>query len=161
MAFILYYLKYILEVSQTLDYIHRFLYIRLMKGHATGGATFHQGVLLDYVHYIPFKNNFRCQWNRVLIKMWSFTMCVMHSQLQFVPTHISVQVVRGGDQNGVLRNISGAHSVKSIWWQQQPCFLSMYSLENIITYKYFLHEWTFLANILDFTLDLWHLFFAN
>ena len=28
--------------------IHRFIYIRLMKGHVAGGATFHQGVLLDY-----------------------------------------------------------------------------------------------------------------
>ena len=49
-AFILYYLKYIWEVSQTLDYIHRFIYIGLMKGHVTGGATFHQGVLLDCLH---------------------------------------------------------------------------------------------------------------
>ena len=30
--------------------IHRFIYIRLMKGHFAGGATFHQGVLLDYLH---------------------------------------------------------------------------------------------------------------
>ena len=27
-----------------------------MKGHVAGGATFHQGVLLDYLHKIPFKN---------------------------------------------------------------------------------------------------------
>ena len=58
MAFILYNLKYIWEVSPTLDYIHRFIYIRLMKGHVAGGATFHQGVLLDYLHQIPFKNVF-------------------------------------------------------------------------------------------------------
>ena len=42
-----------------------------------------------------------------------------------------------------------AHSVKSTEWQQQPCFLFMYSLENIITSKYSLHKLTFLANYLD------------
>ena len=31
-------------------YIHRFIYIHLMKGHVAGGATFHQGVLLGYLH---------------------------------------------------------------------------------------------------------------
>ena len=30
--------------------IHGFIYICLMKGHVAGGATFHQGVLLDYIH---------------------------------------------------------------------------------------------------------------
>ena len=29
--------------------IHRFIYIRLMKGRVAGGATFHQGVILDYL----------------------------------------------------------------------------------------------------------------
>ena len=43
-------MKYTWEVSQTLDYIHRFIYIHLIKGRVTGGATFHQRVLLDYLH---------------------------------------------------------------------------------------------------------------
>ena len=41
--------------------IHRFIYIRLMEGHVAGGATFHQGVLLNYLHQIPFKNDIQCQ----------------------------------------------------------------------------------------------------
>ena len=79
-----YYLKYIREVSQILDYIHRFSHIHLMKGHFAGGATFYQGVLLH-----------SRQGNRELIKMWPFTLCVMRSLIQFVPTHISVEVSRG------------------------------------------------------------------
>ena len=86
----------------------------------------------------------------------------MRSQLQFVHTHISVQVVRGSKRGGGggLRIIYVAHSIKILNGSNNLAF-SMYSLENIITSKYSLHKSTFLANFLAKFLDLRHLFFAN
>ena len=40
----------LIKIMTICNVIHRFIYIRLMKGHFAGGATFHQGVLLDYLH---------------------------------------------------------------------------------------------------------------
>ena len=40
-----------------------------------------------------------------------FAMCAMHSQLQFVPTHISVQVDRGS-KRGAKKHLCGTFSKK-------------------------------------------------
>ena len=81
-----------------------------------------------FIKYLS-KMFFQCQWNRELIKMWLFAMCVMHSQLQFVTTHISVQVVRGS-KRGAKKHLCGTFSKKYLMAATTLLSLYVFSRKN-------------------------------